>query len=336
MKYNTDILNEMAENIDLLEYAENTMEFVKKGRSYFTNCPLHIDNTPSLCITPELNSWYCHSCHRGGYIYQWMQEIEGMTFKDAVEKVSNIVGVEPTEYVESDTVNIYRELKKCNNATKNIMDRKILDFEKDYLNKYVNELPDEWIKEGINPDVMRKYNIMEDLESNRIVYPVYDQNGNLISVKGRTRFENYKMLKLPKYINLYPIGTIDFFQGWQQAEEEIKNKKTVIIFEGVKSCMKSYGWGIKNTVASETSELSDGQIRFLIKNGISEVIIAWDNDKPFKSIISNEKIRSLKQFTKVSVINDKYGILGSPEDKMAPVDAGEEIYRKLLEERVTL
>lgn len=333
MIYNEDMLDEMESEIDLLDYAENTMEFVRRGKRYFTNCPLHIDNTPSLCITPEVNKWYCHSCHEGGNIYTWIQTFENMSFPQAVEKVSELTNHSIEEYIESETVGVYKEINRCETKKTSDIKREILDINKDYFDKYSDELPQEWIDEGIKPEVMRLYDIRTDRRSQRIVYPVLDQDGNFISVKGRTRFDNYKTLGLAKYINFYPIGSIDYLQGFKQAEEEIKNSKSVIIFEGVKSCMKSYGWGIKNTAASENCELSDGQLEFLIKSNLREVIIGWDNDKLFKDIVANEKIQMLKKFTKVSVIRDKDKLLGK---KMAPVDAGEEIYRKLLKERVVI
>ena len=329
MKYNEDMLDQMAEQIDLLEYAENTMEFVKKGKQYFTHCPLHIDNTPSLCITPEVNKWYCHSCHRGGTIYGWIQIFENKTFQEAVEKVSELTGTEYGEYIESETVGIYKEINKCNRVKPDEkIERKILDFTNDYLNKYNDELPQEWLNEDMTEEALRKYNIMIDPNANRIVYPVFDADNNFIGVKGRTRIDVYKELGIAKYINYNKIGEINFFQGFQQAEFKIP--RTIIIFEGVKSCIKAWGWGIKNTVASETAALSIGQLHFLIKNNFYEIIIAWDTDQQFKDIISNDKIQILKKFTKVSVIRDVNHLL---DNKMSPTDKGETIFRKLLLER---
>jgi len=165
------------------------------------------------------------------------------------------------------------------------------------------------------------------------VYPVYDADGNFIGVKGRTRVRAYKELGLSKYMNYQKIGTIDYLQGWVEAKEEIKKSKSVIIFEGIKSCIKAYGWGVKNTAASETSALSEGQLKFLIKNGLSEVIIAWDSDQKTQDIIRDTKIQMLRKFTSVSIISDRYKLLG---DKDAPVDKGEEVFRKLLKERIRL
>lgn len=329
MKYNEDMLDQMAEQIDLLEYAENTMEFVKKGKQYFTHCPLHIDNTPSLCITPEVNKWYCHSCHRGGTIYGWIQTFENKTFQESVERVSELTGTEYEEYIESETVSIYKEINKCNRVKPDEkIERKILDFDTEYLNKYSDEIPQEWLNEDMTEEALRKYNIMIDPNANRIVYPVFDADNNFIGVKGRTRIDVYKELGIAKYINYNKIGEINFFQGFQQAEFKIP--RTIIIFEGVKSCIKAWGWGIKNTVASETAALSIGQLHFLIKNNFYEIIIAWDTDQQFKDIISNDKIQILKKFTKVSVIRDVNHLL---DNKMSPTDKGETIFRKLLLER---
>ena len=97
--------------------------------------------------------------------------------------------------------------------------------------------------------------------------------------------------------------------------------------------MKAFGWKIFNTISSETSKLSDGQLRLLIRNGLTEVIFGYDKDQEFRSIITNEKIKMLSKFTQVSVIRDTYGLLG---DKEAPVDRGEKVFRRLLEERYKL
>ena len=94
-KYDSDALYEMCSRIDLLEYASKTMDFEKRGSgSYATNCVLHRDDTPSLFITPELNQFYCQSCHVGGGILKWLMTFENLSFDEAVKKVSNLAGVD--------------------------------------------------------------------------------------------------------------------------------------------------------------------------------------------------------------------------------------------------
>ena len=60
--YDDETLKQINESVDLFEYANHTLQFEKKGKDYFTNCPLHTDNTPSLSFTPAKNSYYCFSC----------------------------------------------------------------------------------------------------------------------------------------------------------------------------------------------------------------------------------------------------------------------------------
>ena len=334
MKYSEEQLDSLAEQIDLAEYIGKTENLHKKGQNYFIKCPFHKgDDTPSLCIYPDTNKWYCFGCHKCGNIFNWISLFDHIKFPDAVNKVAELTGTELTEHVESTSVAFYQHYNSLNEKQCTHMDRPELDWQHDYIDKYVDELPEEWLKEGLTEEAMREYNIRIDPVSNRIVYPVFDSDGRFIGVKGRTRFEAYKMLKLQKYMNFNKIGALDYFQGWQQALPQIISDKSVIIFEGIKSCIKAWGWGIHNTVAAETSKLSDGQINLLIKTGLSEVIIAFDSDQDFKSISTDAKIKALKMMTKVSVIRDLQHILA---EKDAPVDKGEEVFRKLLAKRYVI
>lgn len=332
MKYNGEQLKAMADKIDIVDYIGQTEQLHRKGNNYFIKCPFHSgDNTPSLCINPVSNKWHCFGCGAGSSIYDWIMQKNNKTFQEAVEIVCKIVGEEPIQYVESESIAFLKQLKKKNN-TKTILvnDRKTLDFAEDYLNKYSDELPQEWLDEDMTEEALRHYNIRIDHNANRIVYPVFDANNNFIGVKGRTRLKAFKELGLSKYINYQKIGTIDYFQGFQQAYSSVISTKSVIIFEGLKSCIKCYGWGIPNTVSSETSALSEGQLQLLVKTGISEVIIGWDADQKVSNIIKDAKINLLRKFTSVSVINNTLG------GKNAPVDKGEKVFRDLLERRIKL
>ncbi len=338
MRYNQEQLNKLAEKVDIVDYIGQTEELHKKGDKYFCCCPFHNnDDTPSLCIYPSSNRWYCFGCGAGSSIYDWIMKKEDLSFADSIKKVADITdsNIDIISWYESESVKFLKELKKDkeSKACLHKLDRQVLDFSSDYLEKYSDELPEEWLAEDMTAEALKVYNIRIDHDANRIVYPVFDEDGQFIGVKGRTRLAAYKELGLSKYINYQKIGGLTYFQGWQQAFSEIINRKSVIIFEGIKSCIKAYGWGIKNTVASETSDLSEGQLRLLIKNGISEVIIAWDSDQDFKKIISNPRIKTLKRFTDVSVIRDMKHIL---DEKEAPVDKGERVFRELFDRRVKI
>ena len=332
-RYTQEDLHALAEKIDIVDYIGATEELRRNGSNYFTNCRFHTgDDTASLCIYPDSQRWYCFGCHEGGNIYNWIMKTNNVSFGDAVDKVAKLTGTEVKQRVESQSVIFYKQIKRQLTYTKEEdVERIILDWNKDYFEKFADELPQEWLDEGITAEAMKEYNIRIDHSANRIVYPVVDINGNLIGVKGRTRLKEWKLLKLQKYMNYNKIGTLDYFQGYQQAE--IISGNPVIIFEGVKSCMKSWGWGIKNVMAAETSNISDAQLQLLIKNRFSEVIFALDKDQKVQSIASNPRIGMLKMFTRVSTINDAKNILG---EKDSPVDKGEDVFRQLLNERIKL
>ena len=335
MRYSGEQLEQLANKVDIVELIGQTEDLQRRGQNYFIKCPFHDnDDTPSLCINPVTNKWHCFGCGSGTSVFDWVMLRDNIKFPEALEKICKMVGDDATDYIESESISFLKQLKKQKSIKDDLNNvRKTLNFTDDYLNKYSDEPPIEWLREGMSNEALKTYNIRIDHNANRIVYPVFDADGNFIGVKGRTRIDAYKALGLSKYMNYYKIGTIDFFQGWEQAYPEIKETKTVIIFEGIKSCIKAWGWGIRNTVSSETAALSDGQLRLLIKNGFSEVIFGWDSDQKFQDIVRDPKIQMLKRFSTVSIIKNTDNVL---DDKEAPVDKGERVFRELLERRVKI
>ena len=134
-----------------------------------------------------------------------------------------------------------------------------------------------------------------------------------------------------KYMNYYKIGTVDYFQGMKQAESFIKEKKEIIILEGLKSVMKVDSWGYHNAVSAETSTLNEYQIELLVKMSVKNVVIAFDKDVQFKKI---KKFTSLlKKFTNCFAIIDNKKLLN---DKDSPCDKGLDVWKQLYERRVRL
>ena len=332
-KYDSEALNELCSGIDLLEYASNSMDFVKRGAdSFAAHCPLHIDETASLFITPSKNMFHCFSCGVSGNIINWLRTFEGLNFREAVEKVSSLAGVNINHFKQCESLAYYKSVYKSLQKTQKKQEpvhRKIL--EPSYMDQFSNEIPQEWVDEGIRPDVMQEFGVRIDKMSNRIVYPVYDNDLNLIGVKGRTRFKNYADLKIKKYQNYQSIGTTDYFAGMKENRASIIQSGSAIIFEGINSVMKLRGWGWNTALAAETCGLNDGQILILIKMGLRDITIA--NDKGISLQKVREFTQKLRRFTNVYAVIDKRGLL---ENKMAPCDAGRTVWEQLYNERVKL
>lgn len=330
MEYDADFLRQINDNVNLLEYAEQTgFDFRKEGKEYFCSCPLHIDNTPSLSITESKPTrFYCHSCKTGGGIITWLTKIEKMRFDAAVSKAAKLAGTDLSAMCQSPVVLF---MKRQRSEMPKVAER--VEHEQIDGRRFVTgEIP-EWEAEGISREVLKTFGVAIDRQSNRIVYPVRDADGKLINYKGRTRYENYKEMGLPKYMNYHPIGDLDYFQGYDLAKPYIEAAGEVIVCESIKSVMKCWTWGIKNVVSAESHALADGQLRNLIKMRVN-VVIAFDNDV-IKTLYTEkerglrERLSKLARFTNVYVIYD-YGLLG---DKDAPMDKGKEVFETLYGKR---
>lgn len=333
MQYSQEALEEMANQVDLLEYASRSVDFVKhSGVTYYAVCPFHTEKTASLAVKSDEKFFHCFGCGVSGNIYTWIQLTEHLTFDQAVQKVADITNSDINDYIESESMSFYKLLNRLSTKKETVVNRTILDIDKDYNEKFIDEIPQEWIDEGISADEIKKYEIRIDPISNRIVYPVRDADFQLIGVKGRTRFKNFKELKIMKYMNYHKLGgRLDYFQGMMQAFDHIKETNEVIIVEGIKSVMKLDQFGYHNAVAAETSTLSIYQIELLIRMQVRNVVIAFDKDVEMKKIQGCVKL--LKKFTNVYVVYDKWNLLDA---KDSPCDKGIDTWKTLYERRVKL
>ena len=88
------------ETIDIIRSQSNIVEIIseyvqlkKQGQNYFASCPFHEDRSPSFSVQEEKMFYHCFSCKRGGNVFNFIQEIEGITFPEAVIKVAELSGV---------------------------------------------------------------------------------------------------------------------------------------------------------------------------------------------------------------------------------------------------
>lgn len=324
--YDDEMLQQINENADLLGYVSQFIDMEKRGNDYFGQCPLHIDNTPSFSITPAKNSYYCFSCGKSGGIIGYLMDYEGMHFEDAVEKAAKLADMDLSKMCKSNTVSFLKKLRTLALKKDSDFNHEILSDNE--LKKYKKEPVWEWLDEGISQNVMDLFGVMVDSRHNRIIYPVYDIQGNLINIKARTRYSNYKQMKIPKYINYFPVGVMDYFQGLNITLQYVKEKKEIIIFESVKSVMKAYGWGYKNCASAEKHTLTKEQLNLLVKLKVN-IVFAYDTDVNYRQSDVKQDINKLRRVTNVYVIEDKNKLLGGALTKNAPVDCGKEIWEQL-------
>ena len=333
MVYDAEYLDEVKKNVNLLEYISNDIPLKKIGKDYFGHCPKHVDLTPSFSVNAEKNIFHCFSCGRGFSIFDYLVEYEGLSFEQAVEKAARLAGVNLSQMCQSMTVKENRRLKRIKeNYAMEETFHKILP--RNEFEKFRKGRIDEWLEEGIRQEEIERFEIRIDDRSNRIVYPVYDCSGNLINIKGRTRFQDYKKMGIQKYMNYYPVGTVDYFQGLNVALPYIKQSGEIKIFEGIKSVMKLFAYGVKDCVSAEKHNLTIEQIKWIIKSDVKNVVFCYDSDVSYDSDKKvKDDIRLLKKFVNVYVLKDEENLLGGAEAKNSPIDKGFEIWQKLYEQR---
>jgi len=335
MKYDYEFLQSINESVDLLEYISRSNEMKQKNNDYFITCPLHTDLTPSLSVTPIKNRFYCFSCGIGGGIISWLNNVEKLPYDESVKKASLLAEIDLSTMCQSETVKVNRDIKKIMDSRKIdcVNERKILD--KSIYNCYTIDRIDEWLSEGIRQEEIDLFEIRVDKRSNQIVYPVYDNNGNFINIKARTRIPNYKQIGLSKYTNYYPIGTLDYFQGINHTLPFIKESGEIKIFESIKSVMKLYGNDVKDSVAAEKHTLTHEQIVILIKLGC-KVVFCYDSDVDYNERRVRKDIDTLKRFLDVYIIEDRNKLLGGKDSKCSPIDKGIDIWNSLYKNKTKI
>lgn len=329
MEYDEDFLQEISSRVDLVDYIGQDIELHQKGKDFFGRCNKHLDKTPSFSVNPNKNMYYCFSCGRGGGIIQYLQEYECLSFDDAVEKTCRLANADLSTMCYSPTVKLLKKIRKLKQKYVSV-EHTILD-EAEY-EKYKKLPINEWLDEGIKQKEIDLFDIRIDEKSNRIVYPVRDLQGRLINIKGRTRFEDYKAMHLMKYINYFPVGTMDYLQGLDITLPYVKENNEIILFESIKSVMKCYGWGYKNCASVEKHSVTDEQIRLLIRLKVN-IVFAYDSDVSYKTKDIVESLTKLKRFTNVFIIEDKAKLLGGAETKNSPADLGMQTFEKLYREK---
>lgn len=329
MNYDDEMLREINRKADLLAYAQNIFELKQRGDNYFTNCPAHTDLTPSLAFNVKENYYHCFSCGKSGGMIGFLMDFEGLDFESAVKKAAGLAEIDLSKMCQSKTVTFLKRWREtlASQRNKKAFEHPILPDET--LNQFSREEIKEWLDEGIKQEVMDMFGIRVDNIGNRIIYPVYDMDKHLINIKGRTRYENYKKLKLPKYINYYKVGVMDYFQCLETTLPYIREKNEIIIFESIKSVMKAYGWGYRNCVSADTHNLSDEQISLLVRLNVRNVVFAYDSDVSYWDKKVRDNIDVLRRLTNVYVIEDRKRLLGGAETKNAPADCGKDIWEEL-------
>jgi DNA primase len=88
-----DHVRRIKERLDIVEVIGDYVPLKKVGRSFKGLCPFHGEKTPSFTVSPERQTYHCFGCGRGGDIFSFVMETEGISFSQALELLASRAGV---------------------------------------------------------------------------------------------------------------------------------------------------------------------------------------------------------------------------------------------------
>jgi len=312
----------LKEKVDVLEIVKEYFPNLRRrGRNYFVHCPFHNERTASFSISPDKKIVHCFGCGYNGDIIKFVQDMEHITYFDAVEKIAKKINfkleythVDKEKYNEKklllevlEEISLfYHEIllkdKDAGTARKYLALRGIrpetiekfrLGFapEGNYIStKFKKYDLATLYKAGVinfyqpenEKDLNKKYDRPYDYFRGRIIFPVFNIYGQVVSFGGRILPESISSLKdVPPYLN--GPETVVFNKGNNlyglfQGKDEIIKKQVVNIVEGYMDVLILHQENFVNTVAPLGTALTEAQVRIL-KRFTENVCIIFDPDQ---------------------------------------------------------
>ena len=95
---NPDPVVDIKSRLQIVDVVRPYVELKKSGRSFKGLCPWHAEKTPSFYVSPEKQMAYCFGCSKGGDMFSFIQEMEHVDFRGAIELLAEKAGLDMTDY----------------------------------------------------------------------------------------------------------------------------------------------------------------------------------------------------------------------------------------------
>ena len=322
------------------------VELKKAGRNFRGLSPFTAEKTPSFFVSPEKNIWHDFSSNKGGDVFSFVMEVEGVGFMDALELLARKANIDLSLY----KTNKYRDLAqkkqrlfKLHEWTTRffqhhmVNDRRALEyiFKKRQINKTTaanfligyaprdgHDLVRFLVKKGFTKREITDAGVTNrfggDLFKNRMMVPLMDVSGRVIGFTGRIINDTPDT---PKYLNT--PQTLLYDKSWHvfglsQAKEAIRRHDYAVVVEGNLDVVSSHQAGIKQVVATAGTAMTVHHLK-TIGRFTSNIRLAFDGDAA--GVAATERAISIAQEAGVEL-----GIITLPGGAKDP---DSEIRRKL-------
>src|SRR3989344_371002 len=303
-------VEQIKERLNIIDVVSSYIKLEKAGRNLKARCPFHNEKTPSFFISPERDTFHCFGCQKGGDAFTFVEEIEGVDFKDALRMLAERAGVTLSERDKTLTSEHARLISAMEHA--------VFYFEREfskhpeallYLGKRglkeetikhfrIGFAPDEWrglltfLREKGFTDVdiekaglvVRNADRVYDRFRGRIMFPIFNASGKPIAFSGRI-FEGAKEtypggVAPAKYVNshetvLYNKSRVLY--GFDKAKFEIRKRDACVVVEGQMDVVMSHQGGVTNAVATSGTALTIEHLSLIFRL-TDKLILAFDAD----------------------------------------------------------
>jgi DNA primase len=312
---NRSTTEKVKERADIEDVVNDYVPLKKKGQNLWACCPFHNESTPSFSVSPAKQIYKCFGCGKAGDPIQFVMDIEGIGFNEAIRHLAQKYGIEIEEEKQEspEAIQAYNERESL---------YILLNFAKDFFR---NNLTTEegraiglsYFKErGFNQSIIDKFDLgyaldgwdhllkaakqaghseelllkaglilqkegdekrLYDRFRGRVTFTIHNLGGKPIGFGARILTQDKKQ---PKYINspeteVYHKG--DTLYGIFQAKKSIREKDNCYLVEGYTDVISMHLAGIENVVASSGTSLTENQIK-LIKRFTDNVTVLFDGD----------------------------------------------------------
>jgi DNA primase len=102
LRYGEGLLEEILRRTDLVQLVGRRVKLDRKGRVFWGLCPFHKEKSPSFKVENERRHYHCFGCGAGGDAFKWLQETEGLSFPESVQRLAGEAGVELPAWTPED------------------------------------------------------------------------------------------------------------------------------------------------------------------------------------------------------------------------------------------
>ncbi len=301
-----DVKEQIKRSVSITDVVSMYVNLKPAGKNLKALCPFHNEKTASFFVTPEKDSFSCYGCNKFGDIFTFIQEIENLSFVEAMDFLIDKFNI-PIVREQKQSVVKKDVYVKINEIALNYFRARLLDSAEgkqalDYLEKrgiqrrtvdifsmgYAENMWDGLynhlrkksidIRKAIELGLLVKGNNdrIYDRFRGRIIFPIMSESGTPIAFGGRTIFDEPN-----KYLNspdtpLYKKSK--HLYGFNLTKQAIRDKKHAILVEGYFDVVSLYQGGVENVAASLGTALTEQQI-YLLKRFADKIYLFYDSDK---------------------------------------------------------